>query len=313
MLQQTTVSAVIPYYQRWVRELPTVRDAADASLSKILKLWQGLGYYQRAKNIHKAARLICDEYHGRLPTDPLRLKTLPGFGPYTTGAVLSVAFDFPCPIIDANVRRVVMRLLAIKGYADTRQDQRILRFLNGVLPSKDAGIFNQALMELGALLCRNRSPSCLSCPVKGDCRAYRKGVQQIIPQPKKRVIQKADVAVGILKRGEKYFIQKRPSKGLLADLWEFPCGKIDENEAPVQALKREFREELGIAIDSVKPLMYVRHSYTQFCVRLHVFFCQALSYPSQDKTHRWVDLPGLSEYPMPSGSARIVEKLQHPA
>lgn len=313
MLQQTTVNAVIPYYQRWVREFPTVQHAADAPLFKILKLWQGLGYYQRAKNIHKAAKVLCALHQGKIPADPNVLKNLPGFGPYTTGAVASIAFDIPHPIIDANIRRVIMRILAMKGYADASRDQKILAFLNKIMPSKKAGTFNQSLMELGALLCRNRTPSCLLCPVKGDCRAYQKGVQEIIPRPTKRIMKDIDVAVGILRRRGKYFIQKRPSQGLLADLWEFPGGKIEEKETPVQALKREFREELGIAIASVKPFMHLRHSYTQFRVRLHVFLCQSPISVQEDSAHKWVRLCGLLKYPMPSGSARIVEKLQYPA
>lgn len=313
MLQQTTVNAVIPYYRRWVRELPTLHSAAEAPLLKILKLWQGLGYYQRAKNIHKAAKIICAQYEGKIPPDPNALKNLPGFGPYTTGAVASIAFDIPHPIIDANIRRVMMRILAREGFAETAQDSAIWTFLSKIMPTQKAGDFNQALMELGALLCRPRTPVCLLCPIKGDCRAYQKGIQEIIPQPKKRLTQELNAAVGVLKKDGRYFIQKRPSQGLLADLWEFPGGKIEVGETPVKALKREFKEELGIDIHSVKPLMYVRHSYTQFRVRLHVFLCQCRAAPREDATHKWVRLSNLAQYPMPSGSAKIVERLQHAA
>lgn len=313
MLQQTTVNAVIPYYRRWVRELPTLHSAAEAPLLKILKLWQGLGYYQRAKNIHKAAKIICAQYEGKIPPDPNALKNLPGFGPYTTGAVASIAFDIPHPIIDANIRRVMMRILAREGFAETAQDSAIWTFLSKIMPTQKAGDFNQALMELGALLCRPRTPVCLLCPIKGDCRAYQKGIQEIIPQPKKRLTQELNAAVGVLKKDGRYFIQKRPSQGLLADLWEFPGGKIEVGEPPVKALKREFKEELGIDIHSVKPLMHVRHSYTQFRVRLHVFLCQCRAAPREDATHKWVRLSNLVQYPMPSGSAKIVERLQHTA
>ncbi|MCK5083850.1 MAG: A/G-specific adenine glycosylase, partial [Candidatus Omnitrophica bacterium] len=206
MLQQTTVNAVIPYYRKWIRLFPTVRHVAKAPLQKILKTWQGLGYYTRAKNIHKSSKIICDIYGGKIPNDYVQLKKLPGFGPYTVGAVLSIAFDKRHAIIDANVRRVIMRILAIEGHANTSQDPKISVFLEKEMPKKNLRIFNQALMELGALLCRNREPLCCSCPVKMQCCGYKKGIQEIIPKPKKRVVRDIDVAIGILKRKDKYFI-----------------------------------------------------------------------------------------------------------
>lgn len=310
MLQQTTVNAVIPYYQKWLTIFPTVGDLSKAPIEKVLKVWQGLGYYQRAKNLHTAAQIICAQYKRQLPKNPQELRKLPGFGPYTTGAVASIAFDLPCTIIDANVRRVVMRLLALDGYADTSQDQRIEKFLQKAIPRKNAGTFNQALMELGALICRNREPLCLLCPVKAHCAAYQKGIQEIIPKSQKRVIQDLDVAIGILQRGNKYLIQKRPSKGLLADLWEFPGGKIEKGETPQEALTRELKEELDIDITSSRHLMNVRHFYTQFRVNLHVFHCQSKSYPQAHSLRKWLPINALVEYPMPSGSAKIVARLQ---
>ncbi|HBO98146.1 MAG TPA: A/G-specific adenine glycosylase [Candidatus Omnitrophica bacterium] len=310
MLQQTTVNAVIPYYGKWLTIFPTVEDLKRAPLEKVLKVWQGLGYYQRAKNLHKAARIICAHYEGKLPSEPEKLRKLPGFGPYTTGAVASIAFDLPCTIIDANVRRVVMRLLALDGYADTSQDQRIEEFLQKAIPSRNTGTFNQALMELGALICRNREPLCLLCPVKAHCAAHQKGIQKIIPKLKKKIIQDLDVAIGILQRGNKYLIQKRPSRGLLADLWEFPGGKIEKGETPQEALKRELKEELDIDITTSRLLMNVRHFYTQFRVNLHVFHCQPKSYPRPHSFRKWLPISRLTEYPMPSGNAKIVARLQ---
>ena len=309
MLQQTTVSAVIPYYRKWIKVFPTVGHVAKAPQQKILRLWQGLGYYTRAKNIHKTAKIICNIYGKQIPDDPSELKKLPGFGPYTIGAVLSIAFDQRHPIIDANVRRVIMRLLALKGYADISQDPKILKFLEREMPKENLRTFNQALMELGALVCRNREPLCGICPVKMHCYGYKKGIQEIIPQPKKRIVKDIDVAIGILKRDEKYFIQKRPAKGLLGDLWEFPGGKIEKGESPVQALKRELKEELGISVKSQHHLMNVRHFYTQYRVNLHVLFCEPSSYPSLQKNRKWSTLKGLRRYPMPSGSAKIVDQL----
>jgi A/G-specific adenine glycosylase len=309
MLQQTTVNAVIPYYQRWIKAFPTVYDVAKAPHQKILRQWQGLGYYTRAKNIHRSAKIICKIHNGKVPSDPEHLKKLPGFGPYTIGAVLSIAFDKRYPIVDANVRRVIMRVLAIEGHADVSKDSTILEYLDKVMPQRNLRTFNQALMELGALICRNREPICLSCPVKEQCLGYKKGVQEIIPKPKKRIVTVIDAAIGILQRNGKYLIQKRPSKGLLADLWEFPGGKIKANESPSDALRRELKEELDIDIKSSRHVMNVPHFYTQFRVNLHVSICEPESYPRAHKDRKWVSLNNLRKYPMPSGSAKIVDQL----
>jgi len=309
MLQQTTVNAVIPYYQKWIKEFPTVEHVAKAPLQKILKYWQGLGYYTRARNIHRCATILCDEYRGKIPDEPVQLKKLPGFGPYTIGAVLSIAFDKRYPIVDANVRRVFMRILAINGHADVSQDSKILDYLNQIMPKRNLRTFNQALMELGALICRNREPLCLLCPVKDYCMGYKKGIQEIIPKPKRKIIRDVEVAIGILKREGKYFIQKRPGKGLLADLWEFPGGKIKPKETSIKALHREIKEELGIDIKGVRQVMRVQHFYTQFRVNLHVSICEPIFDPEVQKDRKWVTLNNLRKYPMPSGSAKIVEKL----
>ncbi len=309
MLQQTTVNAVIPYYNKWIKAFPTVRHVAKASQQKILKLWQGLGYYTRVKNIHKSAKIICSDHGAKIPDNSAALRRLPGFGPYTVGAVLSIAFDQRQPIIDANVRRVIMRVLAIRGHADATKDPKILEFLDREMPKKNLRTFNQALMELGALLCRNREPLCGICPIKARCGGYKKGIQEIIPQPKKATIKDVDVAIGILKRDGKYFIQKRPANGLLGDLWEFPGGKIEKGESPVQALRRELKEELDINVTSQRHLMNVRHYYTQFRVNLHVLSCTFDSSPRLRKSRKWCTLNSLSKHPMPSGSAKIVDQL----
>ena len=309
MLQQTTVSTVIAYYERWIKRFPTLHDLAKAPLQTVLKQWQGLGYYNRVKNLHKAAIVLMNEHKGILPKDPQIIRSLPGFGPYTTGSVLSIAYDIPLTIIDANVRRVVMRLLALQGIADTKQDIKVNEFLLKVLPARGVGDFNQALMELGALVCRAQGPLCFSCPLNKYCQAYKKNKQEIIPQTKKRIIKNIKVVIGIIKKGGNYFIQKRPSKGLLADLWEFPGGEIEAGESKKKALGRELNEELGVKLKSSKYLFDVKHFYTQFRVNLSVFACSLENGPKIDSTHRWVSFKDFSKYPMPSGSAKIIAKL----
>jgi A/G-specific adenine glycosylase len=309
MLQQTTVNTVIPYYEKWVKKYPNIKDLANASLQEVLKSWQGLGYYNRARNLHMAAQEIISKYHGKLPNDPQIIRKLPGFGSYTTGSVLSIAFDRPLTIIDANVRRVVMRFLSIQAEANVQQDKNINEFLLKVLPLKGAGDFNQALMELGALVCRSKEPTCNICPLKSDCQAYASGLQELIPIPKKRQIQVVHGVIGIIKNKSRFLIQKRPSQGLLADLWEFPGGKIEEGESSLHALQRELKEELDVDLSEARHLFDVKHFYTQYQVNLKVFQCGLSDQPKLHSGRKWVSSKQFALYPMPSGSAKIVERL----
>lgn len=309
MLQQTTVSAVIPFYERWIRQFPNIKSVAQSSAQSILKAWQGLGYYSRARNIHATAKIIIQKFDGVFPQDKDILRSLPGFGPYTTGAVLSIAFDQREPIIDANVRRVIMRQLNRKGFSDSTQDRSILDFLDRVMPRRNNCVFNQALMELGALVCRSKNPQCLACPLRVSCLAYKKGVVDIIPQPKVKVIKNISAAIAVIRDKDKYFMQKRPEKGLFADLWEFPGGKIDQGETAQQALLREVQEELSITIKIEKKLSNVIQFYTQFKVTLFVWLCQPCTMPQTDKTHKWLKLSDLKHYPLSAGTAKIVERL----
>ncbi len=310
MLQQTTVATVIPYYERWFKLFPTVKDLARADIQDVLKAWQGLGYYARARNLHKAAQIIVADYQSTIPKDPLLVRALPGFGPYSTGSVLSIAYDLPLTIIDANVRRVIMRILALNGFADTKQDEKVGLYLKKIFPKKEAGDFNQALMELGALICRSKEPLCIMCPVSKFCKAFEQGIQEIIPEPKIKVIKDVHAVIAIIKDKNKYLIQQRPSTGLLADMWEFPGGKIEAGESAQEALIREVREELGIKVVKSAMLFDVVHFYTQFRVKLSVFKCDINKIPITTVSRKWVDLSSIHKYPMPSGSAKIVRRLE---
>lgn len=311
MLQQTTVPAVIPYYERWLETFPDVGSLARAPLRRVLREWQGLGYYRRAENLHRAAKAIAKEHGGRVPRDESALGRLPGFGPYTTAAVLSLAYGKPLPLVDANVRRVVMRLLGIEGEATPRCDATLLAFLRKVLPADRPGDFNQALMELGALVCRTRNPQCLACPIRSACRAASEGVQEIIPKPKKLSLERLEVVVAVIERDGRFLVQQRPPGGLLAGLWEFPGGKVEPGESLAAALRREIREELGAGVANVRRLTTVRHSYTRFLVTLHAFACELAEGSSlrPGPPRRWLTLSALRRYPLPSGSVRIVDFL----
>jgi A/G-specific adenine glycosylase len=310
MLQQTTVTAVLPYFERWSAVFPDLRSLAKAPLRRVLREWQGLGYYQRARNLHRAAAVVLREHGGRVPDDEATLSTLPGFGPYTTAAVLSLAYGRPLPVIDANVRRVLMRVLGLEGPAGPRVDRTLLAFLAKVFPAAKPGDFNQALMELGALLCRSRNPQCLHCPVRFACRAAQEGTQEIIPRPRSLKLEEIEAVVAIIARDGRYLIQQRADKGLLAGLWEFPGGKVEPGESLTAALKREVREEVGVEVRILRRLATVPHAYTRFRVNLHPFVC-ALRDPVFEPglRRRWVTLAAIGRYPLPSGSVRIVDIL----
>ena len=311
MLQQTTVRAVIPYYERWLERFPDIGALSRAGLQSVLKEWQGLGYYQRARNLHRAARTMVTEHGGEIPRDYDTLLALPGFGPYTTAAVLSIAFDRPHPVLDANVRRVCMRLMGLHGQADTRKDRAILGFLKPRLPGHDTGTFNQALMELGALVCRSKNPACLVCPVVDHCNAYAAGDQEIIPRPRKRSYTRLEAVVAVIREQDRYLIQKRSDTGLLAGLWEFPGGKLEPGETAEQALRREVLEELGVEVTGSRFLTTVEHAYTQFRVTIHAFACRVSAPPRlRRKTLRWVTLQGMRRFPFPSGSVRLIRFLE---
>ena len=311
MLQQTTVAAVVPYFERWMRLFPDTATLARAPLQKVLRAWQGLGYYQRARNLRRAAGLVVRRHGSRIPDDEKTLSRLPGFGPYTTAAVLSLAYGRPLAVVEANVRRVLMRITGLPGEASSRHDRPLRTYLEAVFPARDPGLFNQAMMELGALVCRSRNPQCLLCPVRDYCTAFLEGTQEVIPRPVRQSAKKVEAVLAVIRDGDRLLLQRRPPEGLFGGLWEFPGGKIEPGERPEAALRREVREEVGVEAGNVRFLATVSHSYTQFRVTLRVFSCVLKKgRPRLSPDRKWVAWSALSRYPMPSGSARVVRILQ---
>jgi A/G-specific adenine glycosylase len=293
MLQQTTVPAVIPYYEKWLSQFPDVQTLSAAPLQHVLKVWQGLGYYQRAKNLHKSAHILLFEHEGKIPKNYEDLIKLPGFGPYTTAAVLSIAYDKPFPVIDANVRRVWMRIIGKTKESTPKVDKDILKFMKPFLPPTKMGTFNQAVMELGSLVCKPKSPLCLLCPVQEYCKAFTMGEQEIIPRPQKRSYRRIEAAIGVIEK-----------QG-------FPGGKRQKDETLEQALRREIKEELGVEVDHILLLTQVNHAYTQFQVKLYAFQCRLKTNPILSRDgFRWVSLKGMRKYPFPSGSVKIIQFLE---
>jgi A/G-specific adenine glycosylase len=312
MLQQTVVKTVIPYYRRWLKLFPDIRSLSLSPQQAVLRAWQGLGYYQRAKNLHAAAKIIQEKYAGKIPDDHKTLSSLPGLGPYTTAAVLSLAYDKPYPVIDANIRKILMRLKNYKHEPDPKLDKKLLSFIRPYLPEQGMGEFNQALMELGAIVCTPKNPACLRCPIIDFCSSYKKGEQEIIPIPKKKASMKIEAVVGIIKKEEKFLIQKRPPHGLLADLWEFPGGKRKPNETLIETLHREIKEELKKDVKEENYLITVDHAYTHFRVKLHAYECVLADHPDIEDTKniKWVTLKKMRAFPFPSGSVKIIKHLE---
>jgi A/G-specific adenine glycosylase len=230
MLQQTQVDTVIPYYERFLKQFPTVEALAAAELPEVLALWKGLGYYARARNLHKAAKIVVSKHEGKLPSEPYKLRALPGFGPYTTGAVASIAFGERAPIVDGNVVRVLARLFSIVGDPSNREVQG--RFWShaqrAVFVAKEPGAFNQALMELGATVCVRSKPTCLLCPVSKHCHALKHGQIEQLPSPKnKPVRKKLHWTAVVVQRGNKLLLARRLDEGLFGGLWELPSAEGD--------------------------------------------------------------------------------------
>ncbi|GJL79535.1 MAG: A/G-specific adenine glycosylase [Nitrospinaceae bacterium] len=316
MLQQTQVKTVIPYYQRWLKSFPTADALARAREPRVLKHWEGLGYYSRARNLHRSAKLMMKEFRGKVPGTLDEILKLPGVGRYTAGAVLSIAFDQKMPVLDGNVKRVLSRLFCLKeNGSSSASETRLWEVAEKMLPSKRSGDFNQALMELGATICLPKKPLCLLCPLNKSCMAKRNGVQEHFPPAKvKSAAKKIEVSAAVIHRNGKTYIQQRPQKGLMGGLWEFPGGKMEKGENPEECLIREIAEELGVQIKIKEKIMTIKHSYTQFRVTLHVFTCALLSgkiHATSCEQWKWVSPQNIDKYPFPAANVKILQHLKN--
>jgi A/G-specific adenine glycosylase len=303
MLQQTRVDTVIPYYLRFLERFPSVDSLARAPLDNVLKLWENLGYYSRARHLHAAARQIVERFSGRIPAQLGDLLSLPGIGRYTAGAILSIAFGEAVSAVDGNVRRVVSRLCALEESIDApAARERIEGIVLSLLPEKNPGGFNQALMELGALVCLPKKPSCSLCPLHGLCRAEMVGRAHLFPvREKRRSVPHREVAAAVIRDGKgRALIVQRPAKGLLGSLWKFPGGILNAGESTAEGLARLVRGELGVGIAVGGPLHAVNHAYTHFRITLTAFSCALVDRGPSVRARlawRWaeaVEMEGLS-------------------
>ncbi|MCX8063318.1 MAG: A/G-specific adenine glycosylase [Anaerolineales bacterium] len=315
MLQQTRVETVIPYYLRWMERFPDVASLAAAPEEEVLRYWEGLGYYARARNLWRAAQKIQHEYQGELPSDISSLRKLPGIGEYTAAAVASIAFGQNEATLDGNVRRVLARLTACRLPLRTPQsDRELLKFARAQLPIGRAGEYNQALMDLGATICTPRQPRCERCPLSTDCQSFQQNIQNEIPITKpKNVLPHYVVTAAVIARNDKLLIAQRPSQGLLGGMWEFPGGKCQAGESLEACLKREIREELDLEIEVGASFGVYRHTYTHYRVTLHAFLCTIPNghqpTPLEGQTFQWVERKQLSQFPMGKIDRQIARQL----
>lgn len=310
MLQQTQVKTVIPYFDRWIQQFPSVQSLADAELQTVLKAWEGLGYYARARNLHRAAKQIAET---GFPTDLDSIQALPGIGRTTAGGILSAAFDQPISILDGNVKRVLARLIALDKVPNKALAQ-LWAISDQLIDPENGRDFNQALMDLGATVCTPKNPACLVCPWRSHCKAYNLGVQSELPMSETRTaIPHKVIGVAVIWKDQRILIDRRKPEGLLGGLWEFPGGKLEPGETIEECIQREIREELAIDIAVGEQLIVVDHTYTHFRVTLNVHHCQYLAGEPQANECdeiRWVAVDELSDYPFPKANIKIIEALR---
>lgn len=319
MLQQTRVETVVPYYRRWLETFPTVEALAEASETDVLKIWEGLGYYSRARSLRRAAEIIVRDFRGELPTDLNRLKKLPGIGPYTGGSISSIAFANPIPALDGNVRRVYSRLFDIEAPLKSKESEAELEKISAALyalPEVRArpGDYLEGLMDLGATVCLPAAPRCGACPWTESCAAKARGVQTARPVVlKKAPVPAYLVAAAVIADSDgRVLLTRRPKNGLLGGLWEFPGGKTEDGESLEDCVRREIREELAVEFTPIRPFGVYRHAYTHFKITLHAFVGtipadskpKALSADALD----WAAPEQLNAYPMGKVDRLIARK-----
>ncbi len=304
MLQQTRVESVIPYFERWMERFPTIQALAQAPQQNVLTAWEGLGYYSRARNLHRAAKIIVAEFDGQLPQQVSTLLILPGIGRYTARAIASIAFGQDVATLDGNLKRVFSRVFDVQEAADSATGERTLWALaEQHLPRGHAGDYNQALMDLGATICLPKNPLCLLCPLNAICKARALGLQEQRPvrKPKAPVPHRVKAAAVIIQDGN-VLLAQRPAKGLLARMWEFPAAQVeaDSPEALVAAIETEYK----LRVSPGAPLGLVEHAYTHFTLTEHAYCCELVALPAEE-TLQWISIEELGKYPMGKVDRRI--------
>ena len=315
MLQQTQVNTVLPYYHNFLERFESLEKLARANLQQVLKAWEGLGYYARARNLHRAAGIVLNQHKGVIPNSWEDFRKLPGVGDYIAAAVLSIAFKKPYPVVDGNVKRVLARLFVRKEPVNNTASTKFFQELSAaLLAQRKPGIFNQAMMELGATVCKPQNPLCDTCPVRTKCLAYKSGrVSEYPKKLKKRPVPQFQIAVGVVFKKGRVLITQRKPEGLLGGLWEFPGGKIKKGENAKDACVREIKEEVNLAVRIDSHLSRVNHAYTHFKIRMDVFCCTFVSGKVRlngPADYRWIKLDRIEEYPFPKANHKFIPELK---
>lgn len=315
MLQQTTVAAVIPFFSRFLTAFPTIQALAAADEQQVLKLWEGLGYYRRARHLHAAAKQLVADHAGKLPDDPDVWAELPGVGRYILGAVLSQAFDRRLPIVEANSLRVLARLFGYRG--DPREGEGkawVWTAAESVLPQKRAGDFNQALMELGALVCTPTNPACHQCPLAATCVANRDGLQATIPPPKKQpaITDVSEVGI-VIRRGKRILLCRRPSNaGRWQNMWEVPHAERVIGEELMASVVRVAKEFTGLTVEPGREVLTIRHGVTRYRITLVCVEAESVKGRFKSKFYaeaKWLNVSELSDYPVSSPQRKLMTEL----
>ncbi|WP_372635287.1 A/G-specific adenine glycosylase [Fodinibius sp.] len=319
MLQQTRVDQATPYYNRFIEHFPTVHDLAAADQQEVLKAWEGLGYYSRARNLHSAARLVVEQFDGKVPDSWDEITELKGVGPYTASAVLSIAFQKKYAVVDGNVIRVLSRYYGIEeNVREAKTKNSIQEYADELIPGERPGDFNQAVMELGATICTPSNPGCRECPLQAGCIAFKTAKMDEIPyKSKKKKRPHHHIGVGIIMKPDsnnRVLIALRPDDAMLGGLWEFPGGKQEPGEELTETVKRELNEELGVEVSIVKPFMKLDHAYSHFKITMHAYLCELQSgtpRPQSSQEVRWISIEELADVPFPKANRRLTEKLMN--
>ncbi len=318
MLQQTQMERGVEYFLNWMAQFPTVADVAEASEQKILRNWQGLGYYDRARNLHKAAKQIVDQHRGNLPRSHAQLLELPGIGPYTAAAIASIAYNLDFPVVDANVERVYSRIFNIESPIKEKISvARVRQIAEELLPAGNAREYNQALMDFGALVCTPKNPQCEHCFCSDMCVAFEKNLVHLRPVTRKKEKQiLVEMASGILFHRGLIYIQQRLENDVWGGLWEFPGGRLKKNEPPEKALVREFAEETEFQVEIDRKISTVTHYYTKYKVLLTCFTCILKDHCPEDlplpvlhaaQQYRWVKPEELDNFGFSAGHTKILD------
>jgi len=307
MLQQTQVKTAIPYYNKWMTSFKTVEKVALSHIDKILKQWEGLGYYQRAHNIHTTSQVIVKTFNSSIPDDYNELIKLNGIGDYTASAILSIAYNKKYPAIDGNLKRVISRVVGISNSKKIVFKSK--QFVMNLMCDNEPGIINQSLMDLGREVCISKNPKCLICPISEFCMAYKKNKISYYSQRNPVKVKPIyNVSVGIIWKKNKILISKRKKNGLLGGLWELPGGKKRNSEMDIPCLHREVDEEIGIQIKVKEKIGHIKHHYSHFGIYLTGFYCYYLSGKAQAKTAddiKWIKPSEIINYPFPKATLKL--------